>query len=76
MNELLLRKTAKKVMSYGISKHVANDIAEAIVTMGVCNIDSYIEYSLALIMDYSFTQRKNIVKWLYTSAKNYDIINT
>lgn len=58
MNEILLRKTVKKVMLYGVSKQTARDVAEVVVHMSESNIDFYIKYSLDLLMGYGLTQRK------------------
>ena len=51
MNEILLRKTQKKISAYGIGKHLSREIAELSITIGgESMVDIYVEYALDFII--------------------------
>lgn len=50
MNEILARKHLKKVLNYGIPKHIAKDIIDcAMETSSGKGIELYISYAINLI---------------------------
>lgn len=50
MNEILTRKYIKKVMSYGVTKYIANDIVQTAIETGKGkHIEMYIEYAMTLV---------------------------
>lgn len=50
MNEILTRKYIKKVMSYGVTKYIANEIVQTAIETGKGkHIEMYIEYAMTLV---------------------------
>jgi hypothetical protein len=50
MNEILVRKYIKKVLSYGVPKLMAKEIVDlAMESGGEKHIETYIEYAIGLI---------------------------
>jgi hypothetical protein len=57
MNEILMRKHTKRVMSYGIPKTVALEIVETAFEVSSNNIEMAINYAIDLQYGLGFTQR-------------------
>lgn len=50
MNEILTRKYIKKVMSYGVTKYIAQEIVQTAIETGKGrHIETYIEYAMTLV---------------------------
>ncbi|PGO60665.1 hypothetical protein [Priestia megaterium] len=59
MNEILVRKHLKEVMSYGIPKLMAKEIVETAIETGKGkNVEMFINYAIDLIYGMGFSQKK------------------
>ena len=58
MNEILIRKFTKKIMSYGIPKLMAKDIVETAYIAGKgTKIEMYINYAIELTYGIGFIKK-------------------
>lgn len=65
MNEILYRKELKRVMSYGVEKHIAKEIVQSVleIVKKPENVQKYIDYAIDLKYGIGLSHMKKVKKY-------------